>query len=116
MRIGRSSRQPVPLIGWPVLRRMRLPGETRVSHVASCNPAGIAVRFRLDIGRFVSVNVIGQARAFFARHRRYQCGKIYPCADASTSCWRCCWRWGSPSISAARSRKQVPACRPRTRA
>lgn len=32
-------------------------------HVGSCNPAGIAVRFRLDIGRFASVNVIGQARA-----------------------------------------------------
>ncbi|BAC51449.1 two-component sensor histidine kinase [Bradyrhizobium diazoefficiens USDA 110] len=38
-------------------------GEPRASHVASCNPAGIAVRFRLDIGRFASVNVIGQVRA-----------------------------------------------------
>src|SRR5581483_11957798 len=28
------------------------------------NPAGIAVRFRLDIGRFAPVNAIGQARAF----------------------------------------------------
>ncbi|MEH2687504.1 HAMP domain-containing protein [Bradyrhizobium diazoefficiens] len=37
-------------------------GEPRASHVASCNPAGIAVRFRLDIGRFASVNVIGQVR------------------------------------------------------
>ncbi|QFI75444.1 histidine kinase [Bradyrhizobium betae] len=34
-----------------------------MSNVGSCNPAGIAVRFRLDIGRFASVNVIGQARA-----------------------------------------------------
>lgn len=32
-----------------------------MSHVGSCNPAGFAVRFRLDIGRFVSVNVIGEA-------------------------------------------------------
>jgi two-component system sensor histidine kinase UhpB len=34
-----------------------------VSELASCNPAGIAVRFRLDIRRFASVNVIGQGRA-----------------------------------------------------
>ena len=34
-----------------------------VSEVASCNPGGIAVRFRLDIRRFASVNVIGQGRA-----------------------------------------------------
>src|SRR3569833_424902 len=34
-----------------------------VSEVASCNPGGIAVRFRLDIRRFSSVNVIGQGRA-----------------------------------------------------
>ena len=52
----------------------------------------------------------------FAGNERYQCGKIYPCAGALTSCWRCCWHSGSPSISASRSRKPGRAYRPRIRA
>lgn len=47
-----------------------MPDETTlVSHVGSCNPAGIAVRFRLDIGRFAPVNAVGQVQAILAGAR-----------------------------------------------
>uniref|UniRef100_UPI001953DED9 hypothetical protein n=1 Tax=Klebsiella michiganensis TaxID=1134687 RepID=UPI001953DED9 len=46
-----------------VLRRVMPDRKHACLIVGPCNPAGIAVRFRLDIGRFAPVNVIGQARA-----------------------------------------------------